>query len=454
MPESTNPVQATRILILGGGFGGVYTALHLQKRFKKDPAVEITLVDRDNYFLMTPLLFEAGSGVLEPRHAVTPIRSLLDKARFVEADVESVDLEARVVRARHGPAMRQWELPYDHLVLSLGGVPNRKLIPGSEHALAFKTLADAIFLRNHIIDLFEQAEVESDPARKRRLLTFVLIGAGLVGVELMGELTEFTRSLTRTYKHIEYADLSFHLLEAGPNVMPEMERDLADYAVETLRRRGVHVMISTAAKRIDPSAVLLPDGSTLDAHTILFTAGVAPNPLLATLPLPKDAKGKVIVDSTMRCKERPEIWAVGDCAHIPNPADGKPYPPLAQHALREARVLAGNIASVIRHVKHPHLEPFIYQTLGMLASLGHYKGVGRVFKIKIRGFIAWWVWRTYYLMQMPRWERRIRIMLDWTVALFFKHDVAKLDLFGVQHPAASRGGQTPPQSAPSEMSGD
>jgi NADH dehydrogenase len=303
--------------------------------------------------------------------------------------------------------------------------------------LTFKTLADAIFLRNHIIDLFEQAEVEADPARKRKLLTFVLIGAGLVGVELMGELTEFTKSLTRTYKHIEYADLTFHLLEAGPHVMPEMERDLADYAVETLRRRGVNVMISTPARRIDRDFVLLPDDSKLEADTILFTAGVSPNPMLATLPLTKDAKGKVMVDSTMRSKERLEVWAVGDCAHIPNPADGKPYPPLAQHALREARVLAGNIASVVRHVKSPHLEPFVYKTLGMLASLGHYKGVGRVFKVKIKGFLAWWVWRTYYLMQMPRWERRIRIMLDWTVALFFKHDVAKLDLFGVEHPAAS-----------------
>jgi NADH dehydrogenase len=431
-----NPTQTTRILILGGGFGGVYTALHLQKTFKRDPAVEITLVDRDNYFLMTPLLFEAGSGVLEPRHAVTPIRSLLDKARFVEADVQSIDLDARVVRARHSPASKEYELPFDHLVLSLGGVPNRALVPGSEHALTFKTLADAIFLRNHIIDLFEQAEVETDPARKRRLLTFVGIGAGLVGVELFGELTEFTKVLTRTYRHIEYSDLTFHLIEAGPNVMPEMERDLADYAVETFRRRGVDVRTSTRVTRIEPGRVHLPDGSTIEGETILYTAGVSPNPLLATLPLPRDRKGRVMVDSTMRSKERPEVWAVGDCAHIPNPTDGTPYPPLAQHALREARVLAGNIASVIRHVKQPRLEPFVYKTLGMLASLGHYKGVGRVMKVKIKGFVAWWVWRTYYLFQMPQWNRRFRIMLDWTIALLFKNDVAKLDLFGTQHPAA------------------
>lgn len=200
MPQPGSP---TRIVIVGGGFGGVYTALHLQRIFRKAHAVYITLLDRDNYFLMTPLLFEAGSGVIEPRHAVTPIRTLLKKAQFVEADVERIDLDARVVHARHSPAAKTYALQYDHLVLSLGGVTNTRLIPGSQHAMTFKTLADAIFLRNHIIDLFEQADVEADPDRKRKLLTFVIIGAGLVGIELTGELTEFTSHLTRTYHNID-----------------------------------------------------------------------------------------------------------------------------------------------------------------------------------------------------------------------------------------------------------
>jgi NADH:ubiquinone reductase (H+-translocating) len=428
------PGLPTRIVILGAGFGGVYTALHLQRLFRKDPGVYITLVDRDNYFLMTPLLFEAGSGVLEPRHAVTPIRTLLKKAQFVEADVERIDLEAKVVHARHSPANRVYALQYDHLVLALGGVTNTKLIPGSEHAFTFKTLSDAIFLRNHIIDLFEQAEVETDAARKRRLLTFVMIGAGLVGIELAGELTEFTANLTRTYKHIDKSELEFHLLEAGPKVMPEMERDLADYAAEVLKRRGVRIMTSTPAKRIEPGKVHLPEGKgdAIESHTILLVAGVSPSPLLADLGLEKDKKGRVIVESSMRCKARPEIWALGDCAHIPDPS-GNPYPSLAQHALREARVLARNIQTATRSPGAP-LQPFDYKTLGMLASLGHYKGVGRVLKVKIRGFVAWWVWRTYYLMQMPRWSRRFRIMLDWTVALLFRNDVAKLDLFGKHHP--------------------
>src|SRR5438034_1742571 len=210
-----HPGLPTRIVILGAGFGGVYTALHLQRLLRRDPSVYITLVDRDNYLLMHPLLFEAGSGVLEPRHAVTPVRTLLDKAKFVEAEVERIDLDQRIVHARHSPASKVYALHYDHLIFSLGGVTNKKLVPGSENAFTFKTLADAIFLRNHIIDLFEQADVETDPARKQRLLRFVIIGAGLVGVELTGELTEFTRNLTRTYRNIDEKELKFHLLEAG-----------------------------------------------------------------------------------------------------------------------------------------------------------------------------------------------------------------------------------------------
>ena len=427
------PGKPTRILVLGGGFGGVYTTVHLQRLLRRDANVRITLVDRDNFFLMTPLLFEAGSGVLEPRHTVTPIRTLLDKAHFVEADVERVDLDAKVAYARHEPSAKTYAIEYDHVVFSLGGTTNRKLIPGSEHALTFKTLADAIFLRNRIIDLFEQAEVEADPDRKRRLLTFIVIGAGLVGTELVGELTEFVDNLTRTYRNIRREEVKFFLLEAGPKLMPEMDRPLAAYAEKILRKRGVDIRVSTPARQIEPGRVHLPDGSTLEGYTIMLVAGVVPSPVLTDLPLDKDRKGRLVVDGTMRSKQRPEVWAVGDCASIPDPS-GNPYPPLAQHALREARVLAANIVCAIRAPDKP-LKPFVYETLGMLASLGHFRGVGRVLKLRIYGVPAWFVWRTYYLMQMPRWNRRFRIVVDWTIALFFRNDVAKLDLFGEPHPA-------------------
>jgi NADH dehydrogenase len=435
-----------RIVIVGGGFGGVYTAIHLGRIWQKTPAdtgADVVLVSRDNYFLMTPFLFEAGSGVLDPRHAVAPIRRLLEDtaSRFVEADVEKIDVERKVVTARHAPDDAEaYELPYDHLVLSLGGVTNLKIIPGSEHAMTFKTLADAIFLRNHVIDAFEHADATNDEAERRRLLSFVIIGAGLVGVELMGELTAFVRAISRSYPRTRTTPRSFHLIEAGPNILPEMERDLAQYAQRVLSGRGVKLHPSSPAKRIDPGRVHLPDGTVLEAHTIVLSAGVAPNPLLATLPLEKDRKGRVLVDATMRSKSHREVWAVGDCAVIPDPT-GKPYPQLAQHALREARLLAANVTAAVRGGSP---QPFVYQTLGTLASLGDFQGVGRVMKVKLRGFLAWWVWRSYYLFQMPRLERKLRIILDWTVALFFPHDIVKLDLFGTQHPLQQRVGKPDP----------
>ena len=424
----TGPV---RILVLGGGFAGAHAAWHLQRsRRKSNRPIEITLVNRDNYFLMTPLLFEAGSGVLEPRHAVQPIRTLLRHCRFVEADVEQIDLNRQVVVARHAPGFDPWELGYDHLVIAMGGVTNTAIIPGSEKAMTFKTLADAIYLRNHIIDLFERADVDVDAERRDALLRFVIIGAGLVGVELMGELTEFVRRLAESYPRVDRRHIKFHLLEAGPKILPEMERDLADYAAEKLRKRGVDVRVSTPASAIDEDAVHLPDGTQFAAGTIILAAGVAVNPLVRALPLEHDRKGRIATDGAMLARGRGNVWALGDCASIPDP-QGNPYPQLAQHALREARVVATNIVNA---VNGRATKPFVYSTLGTLAALGHYDGVGRVWKFKVRGFVAWFVWRTYYLFQMPRWERRFRIMMDWTVALLFKNDVVKLDLFGQEHP--------------------
>ena len=420
--------QAKRVVILGGGFGGVYTAHHLEKLGATSQGIEVTLISRDNYLLMTPLLFEAGSGVLEPRHAVNPVRPLFKRVRFMEGEVQGVDFEKRCVRVTIA-ADQSVQVPYDHLVIALGGITNRAIIPGSRHAMAFKTLADAIHVRNHTIDLFERADVEEDPVRKQALLTFVIVGAGLVGTELMGEFTEFTRNLSRSYPRVQHSAIRFELIEAGPMVMPEMDRGLADYGVDVLRRRGVKVRVSTPVKAIEPDGVRLPDDTLIHADTVVLAAGVATNPLLATMQVAKDRKGRIAVEPTLRSTSHENVWALGDCASIPDPA-GKPYPQLAQHAMREARVLAENILSVLHG--HPP-RPFIYQTLGTLAALGHYKGIGRVWKFKLKGFLAWWVWRSYYLMQMPRFDRRLRIMLDWTVALLFRPDIAKLDLFTEEH---------------------
>jgi NADH:ubiquinone reductase (H+-translocating) len=354
---------------------------------------------------------------------VNPIRLMFDDVRFVQANVESIDVDQHRVTARLSDHQTR-EFEFDHVVLALGGVTNTSLIAGSELARTFKTLYDAISLRNQCIANFESADVEIDEKRKRALLTFVIIGGGLVGLELQGELTEFTKNIVRAYPRIPADLIHFELIEAGPRLVPEMDEELGKYATNVLESRGVKVRVNTRVKKIEKNRVHISETETIDAETIILAAGVAVNPLIATLPVEKGPRGRVVVDATMRSKSHPNVWALGDCAAIPDP-DGKPYPQLAQHALREARLIGKNITAVIRGGTP---RPFIYQNKGTLAALGRHKGVGRVFKFRIYGFIAWWVWRTYYLLQMPRFDRRLRIVIDWTVALFFKNDVVELDV--------------------------
>src|SRR5262245_10268909 len=394
----------TKIVILGGGFAGVTTARHLEQLCKRRPDVEIVLVSRDNFLMMTPLLFEVCSGALDIRHCSLPIRAFLQATRFVEATVQCIDLERRVVQLIGGD--ERAELAYDQLVIALGAMTNRSMIPGSEHAFTFKTLADAFILRNHIIERFERADVELDPIRKRRQLTFVIIGGGLVGVELFGELTAFADGIAPLYKHVTRDDARFILLQAGDRLMPEIAPTLATYGTDVLRkRRGADIRTGEKVKAIERGKVRLAN-ETLESETIVLAAGIVPSPVLAELPVERNRRGSIVVDGTMRCQSHPEVWALGDCAAIPAP-DGKPYPNLAQHALREARVLARNIVGVLDG-QSP--QPFVYDTLGMMGSLGHSKGFGQLLKTRVRGFPAWLVRRTYYLHQMPGWSRRLRIM--------------------------------------------
>src|SRR5438105_1157020 len=414
--------QKTRIVILGGGFGGVTTARHLERLCKRRRDVEIVLVSRDNFLLMTPLLFEVCSGALDARHCSFPIRAFLRTTRFVEAAVQSVDLERRVVHL--SSEGERGELAYDQLVLALGGMTNRRMIPGSEHAFTFKALADAFLLRNHVIERFERADVEPDPARKRHQLTFVVIGGGLVGVELFGELTAFVDGIAPLYKHVNRDEVRFILLEGGGRIMPEIDPKLADYGTGVLRaRRGADIRTGARVQAIEPGKLHLA-GETIEAETIVLAAGIIPSPVVAELPVAKDRHGHIVVDGAMRCPSHPEVWALGDCAAIPAP-DGRPYPSLAQHALREARVLARNIGGVLDG-RPP--QPFVYATLGMMGSLGHGKAFGQLLHVRLRGVLAWFVRRTYYLLQMPGWRRRLRIMIDWTFALLFRPDVVKVSL--------------------------
>jgi NADH dehydrogenase len=411
-----------RILILGGGFGGVYTARHLERLCQHRSDVEIVLVSRDNFLLMTPLLFEVFSGTLELRHCSFPVRVFLQTTRFVEATVQSIDLDRRAVHV--DAAGKSAELGYDQLVLALGAMTNRQMIRGSENAFTFKTLADALLLRSHVIERFERADVEADPDRKRRLLTFAIVGGGLVGVELLGELTAFVDGIAPLYKHVDPAEVRCTLIQSDPRIMPEIDERLSNYAAQVVGRRPtVQIRVNTKVRAIEPGTILLPD-ETIEAGTIVLAAGIMPSPVIAGLPVEKDRRGHIVVDGNMRCPGRPEVWALGDCASIPAPG-GKPYPSLAQHALREAKVLARNIAAVLGG-QTP--AAFVYSTLGMMGSLGHTKAFGQLLGVRVRGFPAWFVRRTYYLLQMPGWGRRLRIIIDWTFALLFRPDVVKISL--------------------------
>ena len=414
-------VARIRIVVIGGGFGGVTAARYLERLCRGRPGVELTLVSRENFFVLTPLLFEACSGRLELRHCAQPIRPALRFARFVEATVEQVDVERRIVRAVAPGG--SYELPYDHLVVALGGATNETLIPGSETAFTFKSMADALLLRNRVIEQFERADAAADPEVRRRSLTFVVIGGGLVGVELLGELTAFVDDVLRYYPRLRRDELRFHLFEAGARILPEVDPALAAVAERVLVRRGADIRVSTPVRAVEPTRVHLAD-ETIDAGTIVLAAGIVPNPAATRIPVTHDERGRIVVDETMQSRSHPEVWALGDCAVIPGPG-GRPYPALAQHAVREGRQLARNLAAALAG-RRP--VPFVYHSLGTMASLGHSRAVAQVLGVRITGFPAWWLRRTYYLLQMPRWDRRLRIVLDWTVALFFRPDITKVDI--------------------------
>jgi NADH dehydrogenase len=395
----------------------------MEKLFAGRDDVQIFLVSRNNFLLMTPLLFEICSGKLEMSACSISIREFLRRVEFIEASVEAIDLDRRTVLVSSAAA-NQRELRYDHLVFALGSLTNTSRIEGSELAFTFKTLADAILLRNHVIERMERAEVESDTNRRRRELTFVVIGGGLVGVEVFGELSAFMDEVLRYYRRIRRDEIQLHLLEAGERIMPEISEQLARYSARVLSRRvGVTIRTNAPVQRITPGCVHLKD-EVLQASTVILSAGTIPSPTLAKLPLEKDARGKIQVDATMRCKQRPELWAVGDCASIPDP-DGRPYPELAQHAMREATVVGENIYAA---VNGSPLRPFVYKTKGIMASLGYHRGVAAAMGIPLRGFLAWWIRRSYYLLVTPRMAQRIRLVVEWTLALFLYPPLSKLDL--------------------------
>ena len=404
-------------LIAGGGFAGAYVARLLGER-------GATIVSPENFMLFTPLLPEAASGTLEPRHVVVPLRVMCPHAELVLGRVVAHD--APVSRVQVETEDRLFWIHYTDLVVALGAVARTLPIPGlAEHALGFKSLADGIHLRNHVLTRLEVATAATAAAHRRRELTFVFIGAGYAGVEALAELADLVRDALRYYPTLQTEPQHWVLVDAAPKILPEIPSRLGDYAAELLRRRGVDIRVSTTLEEVEPHAVRLSDGSHLLTSTVVWTAGVKANPLLGELGLPLDERGRVVVDETLRVKDTEHVWALGDAAAVPNAATpGRTDPPTSQHALRQARRLAKNLTG--------ERKPYGYRTMGEVATLGRYRGIANIMGFPVKGFLGWWVTRTYHLYQLPLLSRKLRVVTDWTVALFFRRDIAELGV--LEHP--------------------
>src|SRR5437773_7648274 len=362
-----------RVLILGGGFGGLYAALRLESTVAGDPDVQVTLVNHDNFFLFTPMLHEVAASDLDMTHIVNPIRKLLKRVQFFQGDVERVYLDEKRIEVSHGADHHHHELEYDHLIIGVGNITNYFNLPGLEqHALTMKSLGDAIFLRNRLIQNLEEADFECTEARVP-LMTIVVAGGGFAGVETIAAVNDFLREALPFYNNLQVRDLRVVLVHSGAVILPELSEKLGAYAGSKLTERGVEVRLNTRVLGYRNGAVELSDGSSVPAKTLVWTAGTAPHPILDTIPCAKD-RGRVATNEYMELPDWPGVWAVGDCASIPDPRTGKPYPPTAQHALGQGRVLAQNMCSAIRGgVK----KPFVFSTLGQLAAIGKRTGVDR-----------------------------------------------------------------------------
>jgi NADH:ubiquinone reductase (H+-translocating) len=404
-------------LVLGGGFAGSYVARLLGKR-------GATIVSPENFMLYTPMLPEAASGTLEPRHVVVPLRVMCPHAELILGRAVAHDAGARRVQIQ--TEERLFWLGYDDLVVALGAVVRTLPIPGlAEHALGFKSLSDAIHLRNHVLTRLEVAAAASADAHRRRELTFVFVGAGYAGVEALAELADLVRDALRYYPSLQPVPQHWVLVDAAPKILPEIPTRLGDYAAELLMRRGVDIRVGTMLEAVEPHAARLSDGDRLLTSTVVWTAGVKANPLLGELGLPLDDRGRVRVDEKLRVEGANHLWALGDGAAVPNAATpGRFDPPTSQHALRQAKRLAKNIAGDER--------PYRYRMLGEVATLGRYRGIASVFGFPFKGFLGWWITRTYHLYQLPLLSRKLRVVTDWTVALFFRRDIAELGT--LEHP--------------------
>ncbi len=419
--------QTKRIVILGGGFGGLYAALYLDRTVARDPGVEVVLIDPQNFAAFTPMLHEVASGSLDASSIVVPIRQALRHVEFLEAEAAAIDLATRKVTITYGLEARREAFRYDQLLIAVGS--QTRFPPGlRRHALGMKTIYDALLLRNWLIGILERAEIEDDVDRRRELLTFVVAGGGFSGVETVGAINDFLREIAPHYRKVSAEPLSLVVVAPGDHLLPEFEPALGRYAEAKLREAGIDVRLHTKVADFDGRLVSLQaDDSAglfkLSAHTLIWTAGVTPSPLIESLPLPKE-RGRIVVAGTMALPGHEGVWACGDCASIPD-ASGKPYPTTAQHAIRQGTHVGRNITAAIR--EHPeNVRPFRYKMLGQLAAIGRHRGVASILGLRFSGFFAWFLWRGAYLIKLPSIMKKLRVLLEWTLDLCFARDTVQL----------------------------
>ena len=418
-------MKKTRIVIAGGGFAGLYAAIHFDKRLARRADVEVTLISRDNFILFTPMLHEVAAGDLYPGDIVNPLRRILRHVKVVEADVCAVDLTGRIVGCRGGIAERELNFEFDHLLLTLGSETNFFNMDGvRDWSVTMKSLGDAALLRNRMVALLEEASLQSDEAARRQLLTFVTGGGGFSGTETTGAVNDFVRETLRYYPQLREELIRVVVVHPGNFILPELGEELGRYAERKLRERKVEVIKGPRVANYDGVVVTLSDGTSIPAATLIWTAGVKPSPVIASLPYQKE-RGRLLVNEDMSVPGVSGLWAAGDCAAIPDvkSGTGKFYPPTAQHGIREGVTVAKNIEATI--LGRP-LKPFRFNMLGLLASIGHRAGVAMVFGIKFSGFIAWCFWRSVYLMKLPRLAKKLRVMASWTLDLFFGREIEQM----------------------------
>ena len=420
-------MAAHKIVIAGGGFGGIYTALELEKLVGNDPNVQVTLISHDNFFLFTPMLHEVAASDLDLTTIVNPVRKLLRKVNFIAGEIQSIDLDNRKLTVLHGLDHHEHVQDFDQIVLSLGSTTN---FFGNEelecNAITMKSLEDAVNLRNRLIAILEEADTECGEKIRKPLLTFVTAGGGFAGVETLGSINDFLRDALKYYRNIKESDLRIVLIHPGDVILPELGPELGAYTAKKLRERGVEVLTKTRVTNYDGHVVTLNNGMSIETRTLIWTAGTTPHMLIGALPC-KNERGRLLVNAKMEIESHPGVWALGDCAVVPDITTGKACPPTAQHALRQGKVLARNIVGFMRG--QPPKE-FRFKTLGQLASIGHRTGVARVFGMNFSGFLAWWMWRTIYLSKLPRFEKKLRVALDWTLDLLFSKDLVQFINFG------------------------